>query len=157
MILDWINHRFGLSLEEKQLAEVKNFSLLWNILEGKHFGTSFSVGGAEKLVNNTTFNNDAFQSHLKYFRERYVEAGHTNYRFPYLNLRPNDKQNLVEAVLLNTTNDEKHIILALLIIVYRYRNNLFHGTKEIDEIVHQDGNFSCANSFLMTFLDHLPV
>ncbi len=41
----------------------------------------------------------------------------------------------------------------MLIIVFRYRNNLFHGVKWEYELAGQLSNFTTANSVLMKVLD----
>jgi hypothetical protein len=44
-------------------------------------------------------------------------------------------------------------IAAVLIIVFRYRNNLFHGVKWQYKLEGQLGNFSAANDALMKVLE----
>lgn len=64
-----------------------------------------------------------------------------------------DKQPLVEDVLLGKQTAEDAQIEAIIIIIGRYRNNLFHGLKEISSIDLQKENFDIANEFLMTVLE----
>jgi hypothetical protein len=52
-------------------------------------------------------------------------------------------------------NNGRGVILAISIIIYRYRNNLFHGIKDIPKIDAQIENFKNANSFLISFLDYI--
>jgi uncharacterized membrane protein YecN with MAPEG domain len=52
----------------------------------------------------------------------------------------------------NETSSEK-VLLAILIIVFRYRNNLFHGEKSIYKLQNQIDNFRNANQFLMLFME----
>ena len=49
MILSWINARFAITLIEDELIEVRTFSLLRNIFEGKVFDTTFAIDNAEKI------------------------------------------------------------------------------------------------------------
>jgi len=49
--------------------------------------------------------------------------------------------------------DTTSSIAALLIIIYRLRNNLFHGLKWAYNIQGQRSNFAHANYVLMTVLD----
>ena len=56
-------------------------------------------------------------------------------------------------VLAGRETDPTKIFLAMLIIIYRLRSNLFHGEKSVYELPGQVENFRMANQVLMTFLD----
>jgi len=68
-------------------------------------------------------------------------------------LRENDNEPLVVSVLKGENNNPADIVGALLIIVFRLRNNLFHGAKWAYGIAGQLDNFSNANEVLMAALD----
>ena len=90
-----------------------------------------------------------FSDSLAHFRERYTEDGAVNSQFEYLHFRPSDRRVLVEKVLLDhesTTTAEK--LAACLIIVFRYRNNYFHGIKWATEFRGQQKNFERSNKLL---------
>jgi len=70
-----------------------------------------------------------------------------------LKLRQNDKPELVEAVLSGRENEPARSITVLLIIVYRLRNNLFHGHKWAYDLRGQLQNFTHANATLMKALE----
>jgi hypothetical protein len=65
--------------------------------------------------------------------------------FGGLHLRRNDKSALVRAVLNKENTNPADSVAALLIVVLRLRNNLFHGVKWAYEIREQLGNFTNAN------------
>ena len=79
--------------------------------------------------------------------------GSFNHRFAHLNFRPNDRQALVEVVLLGNEQTPTEVIKALLIITFRLRNNLFHGLKWAHEMRDQQSNFEQATSVLTKVLD----
>ena len=56
-------------------------------------------------------------------------------------------------MLKNDAADTAEVAAALLIIVYRFRNNLFHGVKWAYEIRGQFENFSYANAVLMQAIE----
>jgi hypothetical protein len=64
-------------------------------------------------------------------------------------LRRNDQADLVKDVLRGDDNDPVNCVIAVLIIVYRLRNNLFHGGKWAYGIRDQQSNFRQANKTLM--------
>lgn len=66
-----------------------------------------------------------FELELQYFRSRYFENGDPIRHFAGLNLRNNDRPELVRAALAGNINDPADCIAALLIVIYRLRNNLF--------------------------------
>jgi hypothetical protein len=71
-----------------------------------------------------------------------------------LHFRGNDRRDFVKQVLLANNNTVQDMALAMSIIVYRFRNNLFHGIKEIQVINEQRTNFEQANSFLKSLLNY---
>ncbi len=153
-MLDWINNRYAIQLNEEDLVSLKNFSLIWNIFEGTVCDNSFSIATVEQSIAGRNFTVAEFEGDLLYFQNRYIEHGAPNNRYPYLYFRPNDREPFVRDVLLGIRNNIEEIVLAIIIIIYQYRNNLFHGLKEIREIDQQEPNFNRANSFLQTFLNH---
>ena len=50
-----------------------------------------------------------------------------------------------------TTNQEK--LQSLLYIAFRLRNNLFHGSKEVEKLYEQNENFKQINSLLMVIIE----
>ncbi len=60
---------------------------------------------------------------------------------------------LVRAVISGSSNDPVARVTTVLIIILRYRNNLFHGVKWSYELAGQFENFTHANNALVTALD----
>lgn len=91
-----------------------------------------------------------FQS---YFRNRYIANNATTPYYANLRLRHNDNEPLIKDVLLGKINNESETVLAIIIIIYRYRNNLFHGNKAVVSWIAQKDNFIHANRFLIACLE----
>jgi hypothetical protein len=64
-----------------------------------------------------------------------------------------DHPALVQAVIEGANDDPRDRMLALLMIVWRLRNNLFHGAKWAYQLRDQRENFTQANSVLMRMLE----
>ena len=65
----------------------------------------------------------------------------------------NDSPELVCAVLKGENTNHADVVAALLIVVLRLRNNLFHGVKWAYGIRNQLANFINANTTLMAALE----
>lgn len=152
-MIDWINNKYGTNLTEQDISEVKNFALLWNIYENTIFNNSFTIDQLQLEIVNRNLQLNDFNDILIYFQNRYTANGNTNQRFENLHFRPNDRMNLVRECLLNLNNNPHHKILSVGIIVYRFRNNLFHGLKDFMLLGEQNDNFRHANIYIQNFLD----
>ena len=62
-------------------------------------------------------------------RRRYVANGRFTQHLTHLHLRPADQPILVQSVLDGSNNDPRDQLLAVMIIVWRFRNNMLHGEK----------------------------
>lgn len=100
-----------------------------------------------------TLDADQYDAELAYFRERYFANGAFTHHFAHLHLRPADQPDLVRSVLDGSNNDPRDRLLAALMIVWRFRNNLFHGEKWAYQLQDQLSNFTNANALLMRLLE----
>jgi hypothetical protein len=134
-----------------------HFALLWSLFEDRVLGNSANADriGAkvQQWANNDQLEPNSFVDTLAYLRGRYVVDGELTHHFAHLNLRQNDKPQLVEDVLRGTIDSTIETVTAILIVVYRYRNNLLHGQKWAYGIKRQLDNFSHANLVLMKALE----
>jgi len=86
-------------------------------------------------------------------RTRYVASGEPTQHFHGLAMRNNDNPALVLSVLKGENTNTTDSVAALLIVVFRLRNNLFHGVKWAYGIQGQRENFTHANAALMSALE----
>ena len=143
-------------LTKQEIEIIKDFSLLWSFFEFTKLNGNGNVNALTKLVNDLDsagrLKRKPFDGPLDYFRNRYFDGKAFTPLFSGLLLTPRD-QPLVEKVISGKINDDVHALQVLLIIVYRLRNNLFHGTKFNYGIGGQRDNFLNANSILMAVGD----
>jgi hypothetical protein len=144
-----------LSVDERNA--ISTFSLLWSFFEDRilhNSGNARSICTAVDLwLQSGTLQPEFFDPELTYFRQRYFADGHLTGSYYQLKLRNNDKPDLVRGVINGSNNDPRDQLAALLIIVLRLRNNLFHGMKWQYQLVGQRENFSHANAVLMKVLE----
>jgi hypothetical protein len=83
-----------------------------------------------------------------------VPNGRIAHEFQELRFRPRSAgQELVKAVLRGEISKMSDIITAVFMVVYRIRNNLFHGAKLAAGLRGQLENFRHANAVLMKALE----
>jgi hypothetical protein len=144
-----------LSTEERKA--IADLSLLWSFFEGTILHTE---GNANRIIDYVrslstlgTLTLKPFQDVIRYYSNRYYDGAHFTPEFYELHLRASDHRSLVEKVVQGQTTDEVEILSAVLIIILRLRNNLFHGVKWSYSIQGQLENFRNANSVLMSVID----
>lgn len=145
-------------LSNVERSAVAQFSIVWSVFEAQALSTNASAEAIVRFVekNAASFGSaEPFGDALAYFRQRYVSNGQTNHKFKRLRFRRNDRRELVEAVLLEHEATPTEIVKALLIIVFRLRNNLFHGIKWANEMRGQQRNFDNAIAVLTRVLDSI--
>jgi hypothetical protein len=156
---DWLSGKpYGyVELSAPEREAIMHFSLLWGLFEGFALNQSASARKIHELVQSWVrdgrLTEDYFTQEFDYFKRRYFTNGTASQYFAGLNLRPNDMPELVRAVLAGNDTALVSKIAALLIIVYRLRNNLFHGHKWAYSISDQLDNFNHANAVLMKSVD----
>ena len=140
-----------LIIRTQKVAFISWTQVLWNLFEAKWFKCNF--GRNKRNIQNIHLTSDIFNQTLQYLQRRYITNGSTNERFMRLRLRNNDDTTSIQRVLLGLTNNSCDIIKAIIMIIYRYRNNLFHGEKAIASLPMQKDNFINANKFLIACLE----
>jgi hypothetical protein len=131
---------FRESNTEEHLA-ILNFTLVWSYFEAKQLGANASAKAIQTWVDGIV--------DFDYFRGRYFVNDKFTEHFDGLKFRDNDKKGLVKEIMCANTKNSKDSITALLIVVHRIRNNLFHGTKWANGINEQIENFKHATQALM--------
>lgn len=153
-VFDWLNKNApGFSdLSAAEREAIAYFTMLWGSVEGSLFQNKANDGKifalAEQLKERRGFDLANFAGELCYFRRRYLSNGRPTPYFETLYLSKKAARRVLR-VLSKQENDPVEIVAALLLIVYRLRNNLFHGLKWADDIRGQAENFHHADALLM--------
>lgn len=144
-------------LPEPDRRAIFDFAFLWSLFEAQVMGNFARADRIRERVDQWaaagTLQADHYDGELAYFRDRYFAEGALTYHFPHLGLRPSDHPQLVESVITGANNDPRDRMLAVLMIVWRFRNNLFHGAKWSYQLRDQRENFTHANAILMRLLE----
>lgn len=144
-------------LPEPDRRAIFDFAFLWSLFEAQVMGSSARSDRIRARIDEWaaagTLQADHYDGELAYFRDRYFADGALTYHFPHLGLRPSDHPELVESVITGASKDPRDRMLAVLMIVWRFRNNLFHGAKWSYQLRDQRENFTHANAILMRLLE----
>src|SRR6185312_6487657 len=154
----WIdtNCRGGHALRRESVDAVSNFSLMWNIFEGTVCSNQAQISVFESRANEIAHRGSlplAIEDGVGFWRQRYVAESAFNKRFEQLRFRPRDRREHVEAVLRSEKNDPESQLLAAMIVIYRLRNNLFHGLKEINTLNDQVESLTIACRVLAAIVE----
>ena len=140
------------ALSEAERRAIAEFLFLWSLFEAKvlneHGGANVIIASSTRWARNGLLTVETFGQELAYFRNRYVLDGRFSYHFDHLHFRANDAEGLVRRVLNGEDGALENIAATVLIIVYRFRNNLFHGLKWSYNLQGQLENFMHANKAL---------
>ncbi|MCB8823206.1 hypothetical protein [Microvirga rosea] len=159
MSFKWLtdNVRGFAALSADEHSAIMEFGLIWSVFEARILGTNASAARIQACVHawnrSGTLDARAYADELAYFRDRYFHNGSLTEHFNNLCLRSNDNARLVETVIRGRTNAPDDCVTAVLIIVYRFRNNLFHGLKWQHRLAGQLENFKNANSAMIKTLE----
>lgn len=158
-VIQWLerNALGFLALSTEERAAPMHFSLLWSCFEAQALNTHGSTGAIElwirKLDHQKKLDVAAFSVALGYFKDRYFTNGEFTNNFHSLNLPNNNSSILVRDVLSGRNDDPVDSVIAVFLIIYRFRNNYFHGPKWSYELRDQLTNFTTANEALMSVME----
>ena len=145
------------ALPEQDRDAIVNFTFLWSLFEAQimeNFARADRIcAKVDEWRDAGTLRADEYDEELAYFRQRYYDNGVFTHHFSYLHLRRADRLDVVQSVIDGSNKDPRDSLLALIMIVWRYRNNLFHGEKWAYQLRGQLLNFTYANSSLMRLLE----
>ncbi len=157
--IDWLR-KFApgfRALSDDERQAIADFLFLGSLFEAKalneHGNASRIVASAARWAKSGQLDLGMFRKELEYFRDRYVDGGEFTCHFDQLRFREKVSCKLVQKVLKGENAAPQDIAAALLIIVYRFRNNLFHGVKWSYELRGQRRNFKIANAVLMRAIE----
>jgi len=160
LVLDWLTEKIQdfRALPDEDTTAILDFTLAWSFFEANILNNNANTIKIREVVESWQISNDGAQladleEHINYFADRYLRGENAINRFEHLNFRPNDGKKFVEDNLPNPEARATDRIIALLIVIYRLRNNLFHGEKWAYGIHGQCDNFTHSTKALLTLLN----
>lgn len=159
-VIEWLRKFFKKpNLKEESLKPVLHFSLLWNLFEHTYFTD-------QKRLNPRSLKNLADLSHnhlsdseldimFKFFKRRYYSSGIFNSKYNDLGFYNNNQSDgeFCKATIKSENPSNQDKTKCVLLIIYRFRNNLFHGRKNPVSLNTYEGPFRNINKFLTHFIN----
>lgn len=133
-------------LSPQEREALGHFCLIWSLFEYEALGGHGDVRAIHRSVARWA---DAGALTAQTFSDGLAFT----FRFQHLHLERSGDPPVVRDVLSGQSENPRDVAAAVLIIVFRYRNNLLHGEKWVYELREQDQNFANANAILMRAID----
>jgi len=153
----------GTPIDASELQPILEFTLIWNLFERETCDRFVRITAVRDHVNRASnrgqLHREAFEPYLSFFRSRYPSYNEEEFLADHLlsgrrRHVAGDLEDiaLLRDVLAGISTDTNNVVYALLFIVYRVRNNLFHGEKDVYTLHLQRDLFEAINSLLSTYL-----
>lgn len=159
--VEWLSNRESdyCELRKNEKDAINSFFLIWSYFESQALDCKANRKSfkdlAKELEQKDKIRSLNLNKYIKYFQERYIENEVLNYRFEYLHLEKSGNPEEVPRMLLDIDCDNRTKIIGCLYIIYRYRNNLFHGPKWRYFLSEQQENMEASCSLLIEIMDNL--
>ena len=157
--MDWLRRKVPefSQLEENERAAIYDFSFLWSLFEGSVLNCQCNVPNirrfAEQTESKIRLNDVDFAPFVSYLQNRYYLNGNPTEHYRHLHVERSGSPEEVVEMLSNENCTEKVKLIGCLVVVFRLRNNLFHGEKWKYQLQGQLDNFQRANNFLRNLMD----
>jgi hypothetical protein len=155
---EWIKENVdGCSYLKPETTElISDFTLMWSVFEASEGNDTELVQQIHNLSCRLAQDMplDAVDDLVDYWANRYIRCDKAKEHSRYLKFRDRRQRALVMETLANPDANLQQKLESCLLIVYRYRNNMFHGLKSILRMNGQKENFIHAISLLQRVLSH---
>ncbi|GIT97297.1 hypothetical protein [Sulfurovum sp. TSL1] len=155
---EWLSARVPTftNLDTDEQNSIYDFTLLWSMFEGEKLSGYCNMRKireyADELTEANQLSNCGLDEYLPYLIDRYYVEGSLNDKFQKLHIGRSGNPPEITESLCSDTLSEKTKLIGCLGIVFRLRNNLFHGEKWQYELANQKSNFDNASKFLMRLM-----
>ena len=129
--------------------------MMWAIFEASEGEEQNNMLGQITLFSNRLAEQvsiNLVDEEFTYWKERYIKDETPTDKFAHLRLSDDRQVNLVLNSLSSKQATLRDKLETCLLIVYRYRNNMFHGMKDVRKLNNQEQNFRMATTLLQKIL-----
>jgi hypothetical protein len=143
-------------LQHDEKSVIYDFSLLWSLFEGSKLNCNCNVGEIRKFVSKIEqrgIDSVNLNGYVSYLRNRYYVDGNLTYHYAHLHVERSGNPAEILEMLCNEGCSTTVQLIGCLVVVFRLRNNLFHGEKWQYQMQGQYDNFQHANGFLRCLMN----
>ncbi|WP_149086504.1 hypothetical protein [Pseudomonas prosekii] len=141
------------TLSREDLAGLIVFTILWTLFEAQALSTNAALGRivelAERWGRDGHLESRWHMPVFHYFKARYVENGQPTQHFENLFFHDEKSRAHTLATLGGNADGNAECLSASLLIVYRFRNDFFHGMKWAYDMKGQRDNFEHSSQLLV--------
>lgn len=156
--IDWISIQkpeFG-KLSDREKCSVVDFALIWSFYEAHYLNNRAnmeSIGLYVESLSQEVINSSQIQELVEYFRSRYTQDDQFSHRHNHLHMDRSGNPEEVTRMLFSQSESPHEELVGCLGIIFRYRNNLFHGNKWEYGLQEQQENFERSTSLLRWLME----
>lgn len=129
------------------------FLIIWSIFEAKCFNGFMQVNKIENcsaaIIGKRCFNIKKFSNALEHFHKRYQDK--RIYRNLMYGQKSKELDNILHKDICSLSSNES--IYFLLFVIYRYRNNIFHGNKGVSSWLRYEEQIEHCIKVMQLFLE----
>lgn len=156
MVKKWLSQK--LECNEQDIEYLYNsksaleFLMVWSLFETQCFGRFLKknniVTYAEKYYDNNLL--EFLEQEFNHFYNRYQNEGR------YRHLKHGDKFDFIDNLLKKPVDEfnNKERLSFLIYVVYRYRNNMFHGNKSLDSWLSYKKQINLCINIMIKIIDN---
>lgn len=154
--VEWISNNIEgtNTLTSEVCGLVSDFALMWSLFEASEIDDAGNFTDTIPVIaRRLSLSPEVADSLLTFWRDRYLndDTGHNRVDFLF-NHHDSDHRESVVRVLQNVESSPEEKTICIIRIIYRLRNNLFHGNKSLMLLGRQTENLSHAVSSLQILL-----
>ena len=158
---NWIKNKYSYEeLNNSKINSILYFGLIWSIFEDEVCENNAQIAKSYLISISLTTDLDVNSKRKitiiwNYFTNRYLDE-ESNIKQLFSNFKFNqndDKQMVIDNLKKKKIASYQEKSEAIMRIVFRLRNNLLHGEKDVSRLYGQNENFKNANKFLMLLVD----
>jgi len=155
-VYEWLSNYY----EDANITTIKDavktektsaFLITWSIFETELFGKYCTWNGIKSFAsaNEMKIKLNELDAIIRHFHHRYQDVN------MYRNLRHKDKKTEIDIILNSCYEslDNYKKLLFITYVVYRYRNNIFHGNKSVRSWLKFDEQIGYCFDVMMKILN----
>ncbi|RJP56828.1 MAG: hypothetical protein C4541_11480 [Candidatus Auribacter fodinae] len=170
---DYINQKLAIfEMNTRTFLEDRKFifyfAVIWSIFENICCDCYAKIENVYHSGEISDFEESLLDKTWQYFRQRYITNGKTNLPFDQIwektekvpdeentfkshkkTILNEQKKKTADILKKSTSPDKNEKVKALICIIFRLRNRLFHGEKALTGITSQEETFIHASKFLI--------